>query len=80
MQPESRLFPSSCGWAARSIATASIRPRDCAANDPMLGDFIAGALRKKLASPPKELTIWNAGPTVGANAGPGAAGMFFHEE
>lgn len=49
-------------------------------NDPRLGDFIADTLRKKLTAPPKELTIWNAGPTVGANVGPGAAGIFFHED
>ncbi len=48
-------------------------------NAPELGEFIAEGLRKRLAAP-KEVTIYRAGPTIGANVGPGAAGIFMLEE
>lgn len=49
-------------------------------NDPQLGQFVADGLRRRLTAPLKELTIHVAGPSVGANAGPGAAGVFMLEE
>jgi DegV family protein with EDD domain len=49
-------------------------------NAPELATFIADGLRQRLSAPPKELSIYTAGPTVGANVGPGAAGVFFTEE
>lgn len=47
---------------------------------PELAQFVADGLKKRLTAPLKELSIYEAGPTVGANVGPGAAGLFFLEE
>ncbi|HET7814928.1 MAG TPA: DegV family protein [Candidatus Baltobacteraceae bacterium] len=49
-------------------------------NAPDLANFIAEGIRQRLSAPPRELSIYTAGPTVGANVGPGAAGVFFTEE
>jgi hypothetical protein len=37
---------------------------------PQAGQFIAGELPKKLTAPVKELNVYAAGPTIGANVGP----------
>lgn len=47
---------------------------------PELGQTIAGELRKRLTGPIKELNVYEAGPTIAANAGPGAAAIFMLEE
>jgi DegV family protein with EDD domain len=47
---------------------------------PELGQTIADELKKKLLRPLKELNIWEAGPTIAANAGPGSAAIFMLEE
>lgn len=47
---------------------------------PQLGQTIADELRKKLIGPLKELNVYEAGPTIAANAGPGAAAIFMLEE
>ena len=47
---------------------------------PELAQFVADGLKKRLTAPLKELSIYEAGPTVGANVGPGAAGLFFIED
>lgn len=49
-------------------------------NAPELSTYVADGIRKRLSAPPKELTIFVAGPTIGANVGPGAAGVFFIED
>lgn len=43
---------------------------------PELADRISGALRTKLNFPPKSFTIYEVGPTVAVNAGPGAIAIF----
>lgn len=47
---------------------------------PELAQAIANELRSKLSAPLKELAIYEAGPTIAANAGPGAAGIFMMED
>lgn len=47
---------------------------------PELAQFVAAELQKRLSAPLKELTIHSAGPTIGSNVGPGAAGIFMLEE
>lgn len=47
---------------------------------PELGQTIADELKKRLTAPLKELNVWEAGPTIAANAGPGAAAIFMLEE
>lgn len=47
---------------------------------PEVGETIASELRKKLNAPLKELEIYEAGPSIGANAGPGSAAIFMLEE
>lgn len=49
-------------------------------NAPDVGEFVAESLRKRLTAPVKELSVSVAGPTIGANVGPGAAGIFMFEE
>lgn len=49
-------------------------------HDPQLGDFVAEALKRRLTAPLRELSIHEAGPTIGANVGPGAAGIFMLPE
>ncbi|HEV3154304.1 MAG TPA: DegV family protein [Candidatus Baltobacteraceae bacterium] len=50
------------------------------ANAPELAAFLDAELRGKIAAAPKELTTLLAGPTIGANLGPGFAGIFMFEE
>lgn len=47
---------------------------------PELGQTISDELTKRLTAPLKELNVWEAGPTIAANAGPGAAAIFMLEE
>ncbi|HET9096368.1 MAG TPA: DegV family protein [Candidatus Baltobacteraceae bacterium] len=47
---------------------------------PELGQTIAEELKKRLIGPLKEISVWEAGPTIAANAGPGAAAIFMLEE
>lgn len=47
---------------------------------PELGQTIAEELKKRLIGPLKEMNVWEAGPTIAANAGPGAAAIFMLEE
>jgi DegV family protein with EDD domain len=47
---------------------------------PQLGQTVAGELRKRLSVALKELNVYEAGPTIAANAGPGAAAIFMFEE
>jgi fatty acid-binding protein DegV len=49
-------------------------------NAPQLGKFLADTLRAKLAVTPAELNVWEAGPAIAANAGPGAAAIFMVED
>lgn len=49
-------------------------------NAPDVGEYVAATLRSKLSAPLKELNVYAAGPTIGANVGPGAAGIFMIEE
>jgi DegV family protein with EDD domain len=44
---------------------------------PELAESIATALKTKLGFPPKSLTIYEGGPTVAVNGGPGSAAVFF---
>jgi DegV family protein with EDD domain len=48
-------------------------------NAPDQAQFVADELRKKLTQPLKELAIYPAGPTIGANVGPGSLGIFMLE-
>lgn len=50
------------------------------AHAPEVGQMIADELRKKLTASTKELNIFEAGPTIAANAGPGSAAIFMIEE
>ncbi|HEV3153950.1 MAG TPA: DegV family protein [Candidatus Baltobacteraceae bacterium] len=50
------------------------------ANAPADAEFIASELRKKLIAAPKELSIYTAGATIGANVGPGSLGIFMIED
>ena len=50
------------------------------ANAPADAQFVADELRKKLNSPLKELALYTAGVTIGANVGPGSLGIFMLEE
>ena len=50
------------------------------AHSPQVGQTVEDELRKKLSAPLKELNIYEAGPTIAANAGPGAAAIFMLEE
>lgn len=50
------------------------------AHAPEVGQKIAEELRSKLTAPLKELNIYEAGPTIAANAGPGSAAIFMLEE
>lgn len=47
---------------------------------PELGQTIADELRKRLIGPLKELNVWEAGPTIAANAGPGSVAIFMLED
>jgi DegV family protein with EDD domain len=47
---------------------------------PEVGKTIEEELRKKLIGSLKELNIYEAGPTIAANAGPGSAAIFMLEE
>jgi DegV family protein with EDD domain len=49
-------------------------------NAPDQAQFVAGELRKKILASPKELSIHPAGPTIGANVGPGSLGIFMLED
>ena len=49
-------------------------------NAPDQAEFVASELRKKLTHPVKELSIYAAGPTIGANVGPGSLGIFMLED
>lgn len=49
-------------------------------NAPQLARGIADELCSKLDAPLKELAVYEAGPTIAANAGPGAAGIFMFED
>lgn len=49
-------------------------------NDPELGSYLLEEFRQRLAAPVKELNLLDAGPTIAANAGPGAAAIFMLEE
>lgn len=46
---------------------------------PDLGQTIAEELKKRLMGPLKEINVWEAGPTIAANAGPGAVAIFMLE-
>lgn len=50
------------------------------AHAPEVGKKIEDELRSKLIGPLKELNIYEAGPTIAANAGPGSAAIFMLEE
>lgn len=50
------------------------------AHAPELGKKLEEELRAKLTAPLKELTIYEAGPTIAANAGPGSAAIFMLED
>lgn len=50
------------------------------AHAPEVGQKIADELRGKLTAPLRELNIYEAGPTIAANAGPGSAAIFMLEE
>lgn len=50
------------------------------AHAPEVGKTIEEDLRKKLIGPLKELSVYEAGPTIAANAGPGSAAIFMIEE
>ncbi len=49
-------------------------------NSPDQAKFVAEELQKKITVTPKELSIYAAGPTIGANVGPGSLGVFMLEE
>lgn len=50
------------------------------ANDPALGAHVLEELRAKLRTPPRELSLHEAGPTIAANVGAGAVAIsFLHE-
>jgi DegV family protein with EDD domain len=59
---------------------ASTRIAITHAHAPQVGQKIADELKSKLSAPLKELNVWEAGPTIAANAGPGAAAIFMIEE
>lgn len=44
---------------------------------PELAESISAALKAKLGLPPKSFTIYEGGPTVAVNGGPGSAAAFF---
>lgn len=50
------------------------------AHAPETGQRIADDLRSKLSAPLKELNVYEAGPTIAANAGPGSAAIFMLED
>jgi DegV family protein with EDD domain len=50
------------------------------AHAPETGQRIADDLRGKLSAPLKELNVYEAGPTIAANAGPGSAAIFMLED
>lgn len=50
------------------------------AHAPQVGQTIADELRDKLIGPLKEMNVYEAGPTIAANAGPGSAAIFMLEE
>src|SRR5579884_909808 len=68
-----------------SIASRRLANPACAriavmhTNAPELGAFLAETLRSKLAATPAEMNVWEAGPAIAANAGPGAAAIFMVE-
>lgn len=59
---------------------ASSRVAITHAHAPDVGKKIEEELRAKLIGPLKELNIYEAGPTIAANAGPGSAAIFMLEE
>ena len=67
--------------AARKIVEpAKTRVTITHTHDPELANFVAEALKRRLTAPLRELSIREAGPTIGANVGPGAAGIFILTE
>lgn len=49
-------------------------------NSPQVAAAMEGGLRNKLTVPPKTLTIYEAGPSVAVNSGPGSVAIFSLEE
>ena len=45
-----------------------------------LGGRVWDALRNKLTAPPKAFTLYEAGPTIAVNGGPGAVAIYTLEE
>jgi DegV family protein with EDD domain len=86
---ESETTVKSWDQAQQMLASIASRKLERPANSrvaiththaPELGQTIVEELRKKLIGPLKEMNVWEAGPTIAANAGPGAAAIFMLEE